>query len=168
MTAAAGAPESGRKAEGSHGRGRHAPVTRRRRWPWVVVAVAAIMAVVATVGIVLFRDEAEAIVADGCTGSAALKISAAPAIASSLKGVADDFDSWVEDRAGVPCTTTEITAASPQEVAESVGQALDGNAENAPTTWVAPSRSDAARPAARCSSGGCRSPDDRPTRVFRP
>ena len=74
------------------------------------------MAVVATVGIVVFRDEAEAIVADGCTGSAALRISAAPAIASTLKGVADDFDSWVEDRAGVPCTTTEITAASPQEV----------------------------------------------------
>ena len=112
------------------------PSRKRRRWPWVVVAVVAIMAVVATVGIVVFRDEAEAIVADGCTGSAALRISAAPAIASTLKGVADDFDSWVEDRAGVPCTTTEITAASPQEVAESVGQALDGDAAKAPTTWV--------------------------------
>jgi len=94
------------------------------------------MALVGTIGVVVFRDEAEAIVAGGCTGKAALRISAAPAIASTLRNVAHDFDTWVEDREGVPCTTTEITAASPQEVADSVGQALDGNGSRAPTTWV--------------------------------
>ena len=136
MTAAAGSPGAGRRADGSGGRGRHAPVRQRRRWPWVVAGLAVVTALVGTIGIVLFRDEAEAIVAQGCTGKAALRISAAPAIASTLRNVAHDFDTWVQDREGVPCTTTEITAASAQEVADSVGRALDGDTAEAPTTWV--------------------------------
>ena len=36
----------------------------------------------------------------------------------------------------MPCTTTQITAASPQELSEQVSRALDGDATNAPTTWV--------------------------------
>ena len=93
------------------------------------------MALVVAVGLAVFRDDAEATAA-GCTGSADLRISAAPALASVLKGYADDFDAWVEDRPGVPCTTTQITSASPQELSASVGRALDGDAADAPTTWV--------------------------------
>ncbi len=79
-----------------------------------------LVALVVAVGLAVFRDDAEATAA-GCTGSADLRISAAPALASVLKGYADDFDTWVEDRPGVPCTTTQITSASPQELSASVG-----------------------------------------------
>ena len=136
MTAAAGAPDAGRKADGSTARGRHAQARRRRRWPWLVVAVVVLVAVVAAIGVVVLRDRAEAISAEGCTGAATLRIAAAPALSSTLEEFADDFDTWVKDRAGVPCTTTQITAASPQELSEQVGRALDGDAANAPTTWV--------------------------------
>ena len=101
----------------------------------MAVAAVVLVALVVAAGLAVFRDDAEATAA-GCTGSADLRISAAPALASVLKGFADDFDTWVEDRPGVPCTTTQITSASPQELSASVGRALDGDAADAPTTWV--------------------------------
>ena len=102
----------------------------------MLAVVLVLVALVGGIGLTVLRDEAGAIGAQGCTGKAALRISAAPAIASTLRDVASDFDTWVEDRDGVPCTTTQITAASPKEVADSVSRALDGDASKAPTTWV--------------------------------
>ena len=125
MTAAADAPDAARKADGSPARGRHAQARRRRRWPWLVVAGMVLVAVVATIGVVVLRDRAEATSAEGCTGAATLRIAAAPALSSTLEEFADDFDTWVKDRAGVPCTTTQITAASPQG--------------SSPSRWAAPS-----------------------------
>lgn len=117
-------------------RHRHAaPRRRRRRTPLVIIGIVAVVALGASIGIALNRDGAEA-VAGGCTGKAALRISAAPALAAVLEDRADDFDSWVEDRTGVPCTTTQVTSASPQEFATAVGQALDGETKDAPTTWM--------------------------------
>jgi Ca-activated chloride channel homolog len=101
----------------------------------VVLAVVVLMAVLAGIGLVVLRDDAEATAA-GCSGKATLRIAAAPALSSTLKAYADDFDTWVKDRAGVPCTTTQITAASPQELSDQVSRALDGDTANAPTTWV--------------------------------
>lgn len=95
----------------------------------------AVVLIGALVAVVLTRGSATATDA-GCVGSATLRISAAPALASVLRDQADDFDTWVRDRPDVPCTTTELTAASPQEVATSIGRALDGAVEDAPTTWV--------------------------------
>ena len=135
MTAAAEAPDHGRRAGGAHGRHRGSPTRSRRRWPFVLAAVLVLVALVVTLGLVLLRDDAEATTA-GCSGKADLRIAAAPELASVLKGYADDFDTWVEDRAGVPCTTTRITSASPQELSEQVGRALDGDSSTAPTTWV--------------------------------
>ncbi len=120
----------------SQKRHRHAaPRRRRRRTPLVIIGIVAVVALGASIGIALNRDGAEA-VAGGCTGEAALRISAAPALAAVLKDHADDFDSWVEDRPGVPCTSTEVTSASPQEFATAVGRALDGETTDAPTTWM--------------------------------
>jgi Ca-activated chloride channel family protein len=135
MTAAAGGTKSGHPAGGSAARHRHARPRSRRRWPFVAVGAVVLVALVATIGLAVFRDDAEATAA-GCTGSADLRISAAPALASVLTDYADDFDTWVEDRPGVPCTTTQITSASPQELSAAVGRALDGDAADAPTTWV--------------------------------
>src|SRR4051812_32401116 len=106
MTAAAGAPDDTRRAAGSHGRHRSAPPPRaRRRWPFVALAVAVLMAVVAGIGLVVVRDDAGATVA-GCEGTATLRIAAAPALTSTLKAFSTGFDSWVQGRAGLPCTTT--------------------------------------------------------------
>lgn len=102
----------------------------------MLVAVLVLAAVVAGVGLTVLRDDAGATSAQGCTGSADLRIAAAPALASTLKGFADDFDAWAEDRAGMPCTTTTITSASPQEFSTAVNQALDGDTDSAPTTWL--------------------------------
>jgi Ca-activated chloride channel homolog len=136
MTAAAGEPaDSGRGAGGSQRRHRHATPRRRRRWPFVLVAVVVLAAVVAGAGLLVRRDEADASAA-GCTGTAALRIAAAPGLATTLEGFADDFDAWAKDRAGMPCTTTRITSASPQEFSVAVGRALDGDVSAAPTTWV--------------------------------
>jgi Ca-activated chloride channel family protein len=101
----------------------------------VALAVVVLMGVVAGIGLVVVRDDAEA-TAGSCTGTAALRIAAAPAISSTLKVFAHEFDSWSKDRTEVPCTSTEIVTASPQEVAEQVGRALDGDTAEAPTTWV--------------------------------
>ena len=100
------------------------------------MAVVVLVGLVATIGIVVLRDPAGAIAAKGCAGDATLRIAAAPELSSTLEEFADDFDTWVKDRAGVPCTTTQITAASPQELSEQVSRALDGDTANAPTTWV--------------------------------
>ncbi len=101
----------------------------------MVLAVVVLMAVVAGIGLAVHRDDAEATAAS-CSGRADLRVAAAPALSSTLREYAHDFDTWVKDRAGVPCTTTQITAASPQELAEQVSAALDGDTANAPTTWV--------------------------------
>ena len=103
----------------------------------MVAAVLALVVAGAGIGVVLNRtgSGAEAS-AGGCTGAAALRISAAAPLAAVLQDRADDFDAWVEDRPGVPCTTTAITSASPQELATAVGRALDGDDGEAPTTWM--------------------------------
>ena len=102
-----------------------------------LVAVLALVAAGAGVGVVLAnRDGAGAAASSGCSGEAALRISAAPALAAVLEDYADDFDTWVEDRTGVPCTSTQVTGASPQEFATAVGAALDGDTTGAPTTWM--------------------------------
>ena len=101
-----------------------------------------LVAVVAGIGLTVLRDDAGATVAGGCSGSADLRIAAAPALASTLEDFADDFDTWAEDRAGIPCTTTTITSASPQEFSAAVGQALDGDTGDAPTTWVTVEKGD--------------------------
>jgi Ca-activated chloride channel family protein len=75
-------------------------------------------------------------IASGCSGSATLRISASPPVAAVLGDLAEDFDTWVEDMEGVPCTSTEIISASPQEFSTALGTALDGDTANAPTTWV--------------------------------
>ena len=83
----------------------------------------ALVAAGAGVGVVLAnRDRGGASASSGCSGEAALRISAAPALAAVLEDYADDFDTWVEDRTGVPCTSTQVTGASPQEFATAVGR----------------------------------------------
>ncbi|GAA4411929.1 substrate-binding and VWA domain-containing protein [Fodinibacter luteus] len=101
----------------------------------MVVAVLAVVAVGAGIGLAASRDGAEA-AGGGCSGDAPLRISASAPVAAVLADHADDFDEWVEGRAGMPCTTTEVTTASPQEFSAAVGRALDGDTESAPTTWV--------------------------------
>ena len=86
MTAAAGAPDAGRRGGGSAARHRHAAAPRgRRRWPFVVLAVVVLMAVLAGIGLVVFRDDAEATAA-GCSGKANLRIAAAPALVVDAAG----------------------------------------------------------------------------------
>lgn len=100
-----------------------------------MLPVVALLLVAVVVGVLLTRGSDDTPDA-GCVGSATLRISAAPALASVLRDQADDFDTWVRDRPGVPCTTTELTAASPREVSTALGRAIDGDDGDAPTAWV--------------------------------
>lgn len=88
------------------------------------------------VALLLTRGDASGIIATGCSGDASLRISASGPVAAVLGDLADDFDAWAEDVEGIPCTSTEITSASPQEFSTALGRALDGDTEDAPTTWV--------------------------------
>lgn len=104
----------------------------------MVIAVLGLVGVGAGVGVAVKRagSQAEAPGGGGCTGEAALRISAAPALSAVLKDRAEDFDEWVRGRAGVPCTTTTVSSASPQELSTAVGRALDGDTDDAPTAWM--------------------------------
>ena len=134
MTAGTPAGDTAGSTPRSGGRHRHA-APRGKQQPIVLVAVLGVAAVVATIGLVATRDRGNA-AAGHCSGDAALRVSAAAPLASVIDDYADDFDRWVKDRAGLPCTTTDVTAASPQEVSTAVGKALDGDASAAPTTWI--------------------------------
>ncbi len=107
----------------------------RRSTPIIVAAALALVATVAVVGLVVNRDGAEA-ASGACSGDTDLRITASAPVAGVLKGYADDFDDWVDGRSGLPCTTTRITSASPQEFSASLTKALDGDTKTAPTTWV--------------------------------
>jgi len=82
-------------------------------------------------GVVLARQPG-----GGCAGDTELRISASPQLASVLTEFSDDFDGWMLDRDGEPCTSTSITSASPQQFSESMDRALDGDTVGAPTTWM--------------------------------
>lgn len=88
------------------------------------------------VALLVARGDASGIVPTGCSGSATLRISASAPVATVLGDLADDFDAWAEDVEGIPCTSTEISAASPQEFSTVLARALDGETDEAPTTWV--------------------------------
>jgi Ca-activated chloride channel family protein len=136
MTAGEPDAENGRATRGSHGRHRREPIRQpRRSTPIIVAAVLALVATVAVVGLVVNRDGAEA-ASGACSGDTDLRITASAPVAGVLKGYADDFDDWVDGRSGLPCTTTRITSASPQEFSASLTKALDGDTKSAPTTWV--------------------------------
>ena len=94
-----------------------------------------VLAVTTAVGLVATQDRGLASSGE-CSGEAALRISAAAPVAAVLDDYADDFDDWVQDRDGLPCTTTKVTSATPQAFATAVARGLDGEPKDAPTTWV--------------------------------
>ncbi len=103
----------------------------------MVLTVLALVVAGVGVGVAINRSGSGAEAAGGgCTGEAALRISAAPGLSAVLADYADEFDRWAEDRSGVPCTTTTVTSATPQELSAAVGRALDGDTDDAPTTWM--------------------------------
>ncbi len=132
MTAGATGPAS-RATRGTHGR--HRQAGRRLLRPLVLLPALALVLVATLVVLLLTRGSAD-VFGGGCSGEATLRISASAPIAQVLGDQADDFDAWMKDRASVPCTTTRITASSPQELASALSRALDGEVVNAPTTWV--------------------------------
>lgn len=95
----------------------------------------AVLLAASLVALLLTRGTAGALVA-GCSGDVELLISASPPVAAVLGDLADDFDAWVDERDGTPCTTTRITSATPQELSAALSRALDGDTRGAPTTWV--------------------------------
>ncbi len=97
--------------------------------------LALVLALTTGVGLVATRDRGIASSGE-CSGDAALRINAAAPVAAVLDDYADDFDEWVEDRDGLPCTTTKVTSVTAQGFSAAVGRALDGNTTDAPTTWV--------------------------------
>jgi Ca-activated chloride channel family protein len=97
--------------------------------------LALVLAVTTAAGLVATQGRGLASAGE-CSGDAALRISAAPPLAGVLDDYADDFDDWVQDRDGLPCTTTKVTGATPQEFAASVSSGLDGDTTGAPTTWM--------------------------------
>ena len=101
----------------------------------IVVAVLALVATAAGIGALASRNGAEA-AGGGCSGETSLRVTASAPLAAVLTDYADDFDTWVEDRAGLPCTRTQIRSASPQEFSASLTKALDGDTKGAPTTWM--------------------------------
>ena len=121
----------------------------------IVVAVLALVATAAGIGALASRNGAEA-AGGGCSGETSLRVTASAPLAAVLTDYADDFDTWVEDRAGLPCTKTRITSASPQEISASLNTALDGDAKGAPTTWMPDSSQWAAVLARRGSHAGSR------------
>lgn len=105
--------------------------------PLALLLVAAVVAAGTVVGVAMTRRGSAAEATGGrCSGDASLRISAAPVLSAVLKNYADDFDTWVQDRAGVPCTTTIVTSATPQEFSASLSLAMDGDTDSAPTTWM--------------------------------
>ena len=132
----AGTP-AGPSAETRAERGRHRqPRAGDNRRPFVLLGVLALVLAVTTgVGLVATRDRGIASSGE-CSGDAALRINAAAPVAAVLDDYADDFDEWVEDRDGLPCTTTKVTSVTAQGFSAAVGRGLDGNTTDAPTTWV--------------------------------
>ena len=118
-------------------RGRHRQQKQRdARRPLLLVGVLAlVLAVTTAVGLVATQDRGLASSGE-CSGEADLRISASAPAAAVLDDFADDFDEWVQDRDGLPCTTTKVRSATPQAFAAAVGRGLDGDAGDAPTTWV--------------------------------